>query len=173
VPSIEEPSMTVHTSRAMPRMSFATALACAALALAACTGAGTRLQPPTASIQQLTVNADGSWAAVVRFQNYSYDTGMHVYSVDADLTLDDKPAGHLASSPALDIPAMDADIATVTFRPDAAGAAALASAGRNAIQYELKGTLSVGKGTKGKPQPFKLAHRDFLSPVPGVSNIWR
>jgi hypothetical protein len=148
-------------------------IACAALLLAGCTGIGTKLQPPTASIQQLTVNSDGTWAAIVRFQNYSYDTGMHVYSIDAELTLDDKSAGHITLSPALDIPAMDADIATATLKPDAAGAAALAAAKRNAVQYELKGTLSVGKGTTGKTQPFKLDGKGYISPVPGVSNIWR
>jgi hypothetical protein len=148
-------------------------LACAALLLAGCTGLGTKLQPPTASIQQLAVNSDGTWSAIVRFQNYSYDTGMHVYSIDANLTLDDKPAGHITLSPALDIPAMDADIATTTFKPDAAGAAALAAAKRNAVQYELKGSLSVGKGTTGKAQPFKLDGKGYMSPVPGVSNIWR
>ncbi|WHZ20517.1 MAG: hypothetical protein OJF55_002666 [Rhodanobacteraceae bacterium] len=141
--------------------------------LGACTGMGTKLQPPTASIQQLTVNSDGTWAVVVRFQNYSYDTGMHVYAIDADLSLDGKPAGHIAFSPALDIPAMDADIGNVTLKPDAAGAAALAAAKRNAIQYELKGTLSVGKGEKGGAQPFKLDGKGYISPVPGVSNIWR
>ena len=91
----------------------------------------------------------------------------------AFLTLDDKPAGHITLSPALDIPAMDADIATTTFKPDAAGAAALAAAKRNAVQYELKGSLSVGKGTTGKAQPFKLDGKGYMSPVPGVSNIWR
>ena len=148
-------------------------IACAALLLAGCTGIGTKLQPPTASIQQLTVNSDGTWAAIVRFQNYSYDTGMHVYSIDAELTLDDKSAGHITLSPALDIPATDADIATATLKPDAAGAAALAAAKRNAVQYELKGTLSVGKGTTGSAQPFKLDGKGYISPVPGVSNIWR
>ncbi|WIG54337.1 MAG: hypothetical protein OJF61_000123 [Rhodanobacteraceae bacterium] len=155
------------------RACFAVALASAALMLAACTGFGAKLQPPTASIQQLTVNSDGTWAAVVRFQNYSYDTGMHVYAIDAELTLDGKPAGHVAFSPALDIPAMDADIATATFKPDTGGAAALAAAKRNAIQYELKGTLSVGKGEKGGAQSFKLDGKGYISPVPGVSNIWR
>ena len=149
------------------------ALTFAALTLAGCTSFGTKLQPPTASIQQLTVNADGTWAAVVRFQNYSYDTGMHVYAIDADLSLAGKPAGHLAFSPALDIPAMDADIATATFKPDAAGVAALLAAKHNAIQYGLKGTLSVGKDSKGGAQPFKLDDKGYLSPVPGVSNIWR
>ena len=148
-------------------------IACAALLLAGCTGIGTKLQPPTASIQQLTVNSDGTWAAVVRFQNYSYDTGMHVYSIDAELTLDHKSAGHITLSPALDIPAMDADVATATFNPDAAGTAALAAARRNAVQYELKGTLSVGKGTAGSAQAFELDGTGYMSPVPGVSNIWR
>lgn len=159
--------------RPTPRAGLAALLAAAMLVLAGCGGMGTKLQPPTASIQQLTINSDGTWAAVVRFQNYSYDTGMHVYAIDANLTLNDQPAGHVAASPALDIPAMDADIATVTFKPDAAGAAALTAAKRNAIQYQLKGTLSVGKGTKGNAQPFKLDGKGYISPVPGVSNIWR
>ena len=165
--------MIVRPSPTLPRALLVLGLACATLALAGCFGAGTKLQPPTASIQQLTVNSDGTWAAVVRFQNYSYDTGMHVYAIDADLTLNGKPAGHVAFSPALDIPAMDADIATATFKPDAGGAAALAAAKRNAVQYELKGTLSVGKGEKGGAQSFKLDGKGYISPVPGVSNIWR
>lgn len=165
--------MTARPLHAFSRVLFLSGLAGAMLVLAGCFGAGTKLQPPTASIQQLTVNSDGTWAAVVRFQNYSYDTGMHVYSIDAILNFNGKPAGHVALSPALDIPAMDADIATATFKPDAAGAAALAAAKRNAIQYELTGTLSVGKGEKGGAQPFKLDGKGYISPVPGVSNIWR
>src|SRR5579875_3102351 len=121
----------------------------------------------------LRANGDRTWAAVVRFQNYSYDTGMHVYAIDAELSLNGKPAGHVAISPALDIPAMDADIATAVFKPDPAGSAVLAGAKGNAVAYELKGTLSVGKGTNGSAQPFKLDGKGYLSPVPGVSNVWR
>lgn len=157
----------------LSRTTHALALACAIATLAGCGSMATKLQPPTASIQQLTVQSDSQWAVVVRFQNYSYDTGMHVYAIDASLSLNGKLAGHVAISPALDIPAMDADIATATFKPDAAGAAALAAGKRNAIAYTLKGSLSVGKGTRGKPQPFKLDGSGFISPVPGVSNIWR
>ncbi len=165
--------MTDRSTQSMQRAWCAAALLAGALALAGCGGIGTKLQPPDAGIQQLTVNSDGSWAVVVRFHNYSYDTGMHVYAIDASLSLNGKLAGHVAISPALDIPAMDADIATATFKPDAAGAAALAAGKRNAIAYTLKGSLSVGKGTRGKPQPFKLDGSGFISPVPGVSNIWR
>lgn len=155
------------------RTLLAATLSIGMLAVVACSGVGTKLQPPTASIQQLTMRSDGQWDAVVRFQNYSYDAGMHVYAIDATLGINGQPAGHIAFSPALDIPAMDADIGTVTFQPDPAGSAALAAAGHNAVQYTLKGTLSVGKSPRGGAQSFPLDAKGFISPVPGVSNIWR
>ena len=165
--------MTARSTRHSWRTLHCLALAGFALLLAGCGTMGTKLQPPAASIQQVTVAADGSWAIVARFQNQSYDTGMHVYAIDATLTVAGKPAGKIAFAPALDIPEMDADIATVTLRPDAAAAAALAAAHGNAVPYELKGTLSVGKGDRGAAQPFPLDGKGYISPVPGVSNIWR
>lgn len=165
--------MTQHLSRTNSRRLATLTLLGAVLALAGCTGIGTKLQPPDASIQQLTVQSDGTWATIVRVQNNSYDTGMHVFAIDATLSLNGKPAGHIAMSPSLDIPAMDADVATITFKPDAASAGVLAAAKGNAVAYELKGTLSVSKDTKGKPEHFKLDGKGFISPVPGVSNIWR
>jgi hypothetical protein len=155
------------------RILFACVMLAATLLLGACGSAATKLQPPTAGIQQLAVNSDGTWAVQVRFQNYSYDTGMHVYAINANLSLNGAAAGQVTMSPGLDIPQMDADVASVTLRPDAAGIAALAKAGHGAVQYELKGTLSVGKGDTGKPQPFKLDGKGYISPVPGVANIWR
>lgn len=165
--------MSKHPTRCCRRIFLAIALSGLTFALVACTGNGTRLQPPTAGIQQLTVQSNGRWNLVVRFQNYSYDVGMHVYAIDATLTLNGEPAGHVDFSPALDIPAMDADIGSITFRPDPAGVDVLDTSKGNAIAYELKGTLSVGKGTTGAAQPFKLQGRGYISPVPGVSNIWR
>lgn len=149
------------------------AIAALALLLASCGSMGTKLQPPTASIQQLSVNSDGTWTATVRFQNFSYDTGMHVYAIKATLDLGGATAGEVDFAPALDIPAMDADIATTNFKPDAKGAAALTAAHGQAVQYTLKGTLSVGKGNRGSAQPFPLDAKGYISPVPGVSNIWR
>ena len=165
--------MIQSLSRLNARRFAAPAAMAAALALSGCSGLGTKLQPPTAGIQQLTVQSDGTWVAVVRFQNYSYDTGMHVYAIDATLELDGKPAGHIAFSPGLDIPAMDADTATATFRPAPEGAAALTAGKSSAVAYQLKGTLSAGKSPRGSPQSFKLDGKGFMSPVPGVSNIWR
>lgn len=144
----------------------------AIVALAAC-GMGTKLQPPTASIQQLRILPGGQWELTVRIQNYSYDTGMHVYALDADIDLGGNRAGHVALSPALDIPAMNADIATTTITPNADARAALMSAKGDAVAYELKGGMSVGKGEAGKPDRFDLDGKGFLSPVPGVADIWR
>ena len=144
----------------------------AMLALSAC-GAGTKLQPPAASIQQLRVLPNGQWQLTLRVENYSYDTGMHVYALDADLDLAGKRAGHVHVSPGLDIPAMSADIADATITPDAPARAALAEAKGTAVAYELKGSISVGKGESGKPQSFDLDGKDYISPVPGVANTWR
>lgn len=144
----------------------------ATLVLAGCGSMGTKLQAPTASIQQLTMQSDGSWAVVVRFQNNSYDTGMYVSGIDATLSLDGKPAGHIAMAPNLGIPAMDADIATATFTPDPGGSAALTTA-KGAVAYTLKGTMSAAKDRKDGAKPFELDGRGYISPVPGVSNVWR
>ena len=165
----------MHRSHAHSAFRFVPALllAAAALAIASCGTMGTKLQPPAASIQQLTANSDGTWSVVVRFQNNSYDTGMRLMAIDAAFTLNGKPVGQLAFSPALGIPAMDADISSTTLKPDAAGAAALKAAGHNAIAYQLKGTLSAGKDPKGSAQSFPLDAKGYISPVPGVSNIWR
>ena len=142
------------------------------LLLAAC-GPGTKLQPPTASIQQLQALPNGQWSVTLRIENYSYDTAMHVYALDADLKIGGTDAGHVAVSPGLDIPAMNADTATVTLTPATGAGAALANAKGNAVAYELKGHLSVGKGESGKAQSFDLDGKGYLSPVPGVANTWR
>ncbi|HEY3520611.1 MAG TPA: hypothetical protein VGK80_06165 [Rhodanobacteraceae bacterium] len=144
----------------------------ALLVLSAC-GPGTKLQPPTASIQQLQVLPSGQWTVTLRVENYSYDTAMHVYGLDADLTLGGANAGHVSVSPGLDIPAMSADTATATIMPEAAARAALANAKGNSIAYELKGHLSVGKGESGKADQFDLDGKGYVSPVPGVANTWR
>src|SRR5690348_868682 len=144
----------------------------ALLALSAC-GPGTKLQPPTAGIQQLQVLPNGQWQLTLRIENYSYDTGMHVYALDADLDLAGKRAGHVSVSPDLDIPAMTADVATATLTPDAEARSALADAKGNAVAYELKGSLSVGKGESGSARSFDLDGKGYISPVPGVANTWR
>ncbi|HET6911810.1 MAG TPA: hypothetical protein VFH71_00505 [Rhodanobacteraceae bacterium] len=145
----------------------------AMFALSAC-GPGTKLQPPAASIQQLRVLPNGQWQFTLRIQNYSYDTGMHVFAVNAQLDVGGKFAGPIVVAPSsLDIPAMSADTTTVTFTPSADARALLAAAGKNAIAYEVKGKLTVGKSETGKEDIFDLDGKGYISPVPGVANTWR
>jgi len=146
---------------------------CALVLLLTACGPGTKLQPPAAGIQELQALPNGQWQLTLRIQNYSYDTAMHVYALDAALTLGGTNAGHIAVSPALDIPAMSADTAIATITPSAAARAALANVKANAIAYELKGSLNAGKGESGKAQSFDLDGKGYLSPVPGVANTWR
>ena len=156
-----------------PVSSLRFSFLCAVVLLLSACGPGTKLQPPTASIQQLQALPNGQWTLTLRVENYSYDTAMHVYALDADLTLGGAKAGHVSVSPGLDIPAMSADTATAMIMPDAAARAALADAKGNAIAYELKGHLSVGKGEGGKADQFDLDGKGYVSPVPGVANTWR
>ena len=151
------------------RISF---LCAVTLLLAGC-GPATKLQPPTASIQQLQALPNGQWSLTLRIENYSYDTAMHVYALDADLQIGGADAGHVSVSPGLDIPAMSADTATATLAPTAEARTALANAKGNAVAYELKGKLGVGKGESGKSESFDLDGKGYLSPVPGVANTWR
>ena len=155
----------------IPVMKWILPLA-AVLALSAC-GPGTKLQPPTASMQQLKVLPNGQWQFTLRIQNYSYDTGMHVFDVNAGLSVGGKFAGPVVVAPSLNIPAMSADITTVTFTPSADAQALLAVAGKNAVAYEVKGKLTVGKSEESKEDIFDLDGKGYLSPVPGVANTWR
>lgn len=143
------------------------------LLLSAC-GPGTKLQPPAASIQQLRVLPNGQWQFTLRIANYSYDTGMHVFAVNAGLYVGGKFAGPVVVAPSsLDIPAMSADTTTVIFTPSAEAQALLEAAGKNAVAYEVKGELTVGKSEAGKEDIFDLDGKGYLSPVPGVANTWR
>ncbi|HET6907579.1 MAG TPA: hypothetical protein VFH52_11595 [Rhodanobacteraceae bacterium] len=146
--------------------------ATALLALSACTP-GTKLQPPAASIPRLRVLPNGQWQFTLRIENYSYDTGMHVFAVNAQLDVGGKFAGPVVVAPSLDIPAMSADTTTVTFTPSVEAQAVLAASGKNAIAYEVKGILTVGKSEAGKEDLFDLDGKGYLSPVPGVANTWR
>lgn len=50
--------------------------------------------PPTVSVQQLQVSADGSWQMQVRLQNNSY-TGMHFQALHLVMTLNQQAAATL------------------------------------------------------------------------------
>lgn len=137
--------------------------------LGACGGGPVkRINPPIASIQQLTVRPDGSWELQLRIQNFS-TVPMTFASVEAALELEDRPAGQVFARTALDIPGGAADTTTLRLSPTPAGSAALNAPGGTGVGYRL-----VGKITSSDPaKSFDLRYESRLSPVPGLPGSWR
>ena len=147
--------MTLH------RMLFALA---AILALAACGGGPVkRVSPPTASVQELSVQPDGRWRLLVRVQNFS-NVSMTFDRLEATLSVTGKEIGKLSLPIGLDIASASADVLETTLSP-ASGVRLDASD----FAYELKGRI-----TSTEPKgDFAFERASRLSPVPGLSNTWR
>lgn len=131
--------------------------------LAACGGGPVRkVHPSTASIQQLAVQADGSWTIALRIQNYS-TFSMHFTRIEAALTVDGKDVGTLKAAPDIDIVGSSGDVVDVAFRP-----ASEVRFGTD-LAYALKGTIA----TRDPDENFKFETASRLTPVPGIANTWR
>lgn len=142
--------------------------------LAACGGGLVRrVSEPAASIQQLTVNADGSWSVDLRLQNYS-SIPMRFDSADLAIAVGDQAAGSLRAAPAISIGPESADVVTVPFKPTAEARMAVADAlaGRHSLGYTLKGKLQAVPDEK-KSRSFDIDSRNTLNPVPGLDGVLR
>jgi hypothetical protein len=132
-------------------------------ALAACSsGPPRRVHPSTASIQQLAVEADGSWRLTLRLQNFS-TFPMRYSSVEAKLSIDGKDAGTLSATTDLEILANSGE--TVVARLQ--GGPPLPP--ERDIPYQLEGTIRTSEPNES----FDFERSSRLSPVPGVANTWR
>lgn len=147
-------------------------LLCAALA-ACSSGPVRRVSPPAASIQQLTVNADGSWSVDLRLQNYS-SIPMQFTSATLAITVSDQAAGTLLGKPQISIGPESADVVTLPFKPtvEARIVVADALAGRRPLGYALKGTLDAVP-EEGKSRSFDIKTNNTLNPVPGLDGVLR
>ena len=158
----------------MPRnMQLATA-ALLCIALGACGGGMVkRVSPPAASLQQLTVHADGSWSADLRLQNYS-SIPMRFDTVKLDIGVADQPAGTLQAAPALSIGPESADVVSVSLQPTPLARIAVADAlaGRHGLAYTLKGSVEATPEDK-KPRSFEIDSRNQLNPAPGLDGVLR
>ncbi len=155
------------------RWGWAWLLLCCA-ALSACTGGPVRrVSPPAASLQQLTVNADGSWSVDLRLQNYS-SIPMRFDSADLAITVGEQAAGTLQGAPKISIGPESADVATLAFKPSGEARMTLADAlaGRRSVAYTLKGTLQAVP-EEGKSRSFDIDTRNTLTPVPGLPGVLR
>lgn len=149
-------------------------VAFAALLAAACSsGPVRRVSEPAVRIQQLTVNADGSWSVDLRLENYS-SMPMRFDRVELKLEVAGHAAGTLQAAPALDIGPESADVVGVRLTPNAEAkiAAADALAARRALPYRLEGRIDATPEDRDT-RDFDIATRSALNPAPGLPGVLR
>ncbi|ADV27033.1 hypothetical protein Psesu_1185 [Pseudoxanthomonas suwonensis 11-1] len=141
--------------------------------LAACSGKVKRVSPPAASIQQLSVERDGSWTVELRLHNYS-SMSMRFEQVSLAVTVDEHPAGTLEASPAISIGPSAADTVRATLRPQPMARLAVADAlaGRRELSYKLEGEVAATP-EEAKRRSFTLDANGTLSPAPGLEGVLR
>ena len=160
----------VRTTAAIKAMAFAIF----AIAMAGCsTGPVRRVSEPAASIQQLSVGADGRWSVDLRLQNFS-SVPMRFERVALTLRAGEETAGELRVEPALTVGPESADVTTVTFTPSASARILIADAlaDRRGLNYSLEGTVNAAAEDR-KPRDYKIKRNSALSPVPGLPGVMR
>ncbi len=147
--------------------------ACALLLASCASGPPRRVSEPAASIQQLTVRADGSWSVDLRIENFS-SVQMRFGAVSLPLTVADQAAGTLQGDAGISIGPESADVVTLAHRPESAAKIALADAlvrGRG-VSYSFEGTLQATP-EDGKSRSYEIKRNSALSPVPGLAGVLR
>lgn len=134
----------------------------ACLLTACSSGPVRKVHPSTASIQQLTVQADGSWKITLRIQNFS-TMPMHYSAFDATLKISGVDAAQFTLAPDMDIIGNSGDVIDAHLKPSTK----LPPTGDFA--YQLVGTID----TSEPKAHFKIDSSSRLSPVPGVPNTYR
>lgn len=150
-------------------------LALSALLLAGCGSNGPvrRISQPAASIQQITVRADGRWDVQLRLNNYS-SIPMRFTGASLDIAFDNGAAAHLEAQPNLDIGPESADVHTTTLSPSPAGMARIATAlaDGQGLSYTLEGSVRAIPA-EASVKSWKVKASSALSPVPGLAGTLR
>ncbi len=164
-------------SRSLSRSSAWTAIWLAtAIALVGGCGSGgpvRRVSEPAASIQQLTVRADGHWDVQLRLNNFS-SVPMRFAATNIQIAFDNGAAATVQTQPQISIGPESADVVSATLTPTVAGRARIATAladGRS-LNYTLGGTLEAGQAD-GKSRTYKIERNSSLTPVPGLPGVLR
>lgn len=132
--------------------------------LSACSsGPVKRISPPTASVQELSMAADGQWQLSLRLQNFS-NVPMTFDRLDAILTINGEEAGRIESALNLDIPGGNADIFQAGLTPSQTLPTLSGQ-----LAYELKG--HIRSSDPKKSYPFERSSQ--LMPAPGLDKTWR
>ncbi|MEL1263781.1 LEA type 2 family protein [Pseudoxanthomonas putridarboris] len=157
----------------MRRWSLAVLIVAAAFLAGCGDGRVRRVSDPAASIQQLTVNADGRWSVDLRLQNYS-SIPMRFDTVTLAVQVGEQDAGTLQATPGLSIGPESADVVTLPFAPSSAARIVVADslAGRRPLPYTLKGSVGATP-EEAKLRNFDVDTRNTLNPVPGLDGVLR
>jgi hypothetical protein len=138
--------------------------------LAGCAGGPPkRIFPPRAELQELRVEADGSWALALRVHNYS-TVPMRFSAIDLGLDVGAAPAGRIALQPGLDVAPNSIEVLQTRITPSAAAADALRGLGAGgSLAYRLRGTIE----TSEPREDFDIDFPSALSAVPGLDGVLR
>lgn len=144
------------------------------LALAACSEKVVkRVSEPASSLQQLTVNADGSWKVALRLQNFS-SMPMRFDDISLKLSVGDAEAGTLSAKPGVSIGGASADVIELQLQPAAQARLIVADAlaSNHTLAYTLEGSVSATPEEK-KQRTFQINNRSTLNHAPGLPGVLR
>jgi hypothetical protein len=149
-------------------------IATVALLLSGCgSGPVRRVSEPAASIQQLTVRADGRWDVQLRLDNFS-SVAMSFNATNIQIAFDNGAAGSVQAQPQISIGPESADVVSTTITPTADGRARIATAladGRG-LNYTLGGSVDAAP-ENGTSRTYKVKRNSALTPVPGLPGVLR
>lgn len=151
-------------------LKYVFAIALLAFVAGCSSGPKKRVNPPRASIQQLAVQADGSWQLSVRLQNFSnISTGFA--SVAAKLVIGGQDAGQVVLSPGITVGPESADVVLARLTPALGAKLAVASAlnSGQSTAYSLSGTIATSE-PKGN---YNFSYDSTLNPAPGLNGVLR
>lgn len=142
-----------------------------AILLVACGGRERkRINPPTASLQELVAQANGQWQLKLRLQNFS-SIPITFDNVDGKLTIGGQAAGSFSSAPAISIGPETSDVVVLTMKPslEAKTMVATALAAGQSLPYRVEGRIRTHEPNRDDPFKFESA----LSPAPGLPGVMR
>lgn len=156
-----------------PSRRFAVLALCTlVLALPGCGGGGVKKQinPPRASIQQLTVLPNGQWKLVLRMQNFS-NVPTQFTSVSGNISFGGHSAGAVSATPNISIGPQSADTVEAMLTPSLEAKMTVASvlSASQSIRYEFEGKIA----TSQRNAPYDFKYESSLNPAPGLPGVLR
>lgn len=157
----------------MKPMQWLLSIAMLALLAACASGPVRRVSEPAARIQQLTVQANGSWSVELRLENFS-SVPMRFDTIDLAVAVAEQAAGQLRAQPGVTVGPESADVITVALQPSAGAKLAVADAlsGGKSLAYALTGKVDATPDERSQ-RSFEIKRSSALSPAPGLPGVLR